>query len=225
MKMSIEAARCRFNIDWRSLEGRRVHKEGECACACVACTLPLPGTRRPSKLHSAASLGLQPTATAALANIQKTLQLKTARFIFTYARAGHLMLNELKCIRCSQTRCHSKFAWTSMQHQSAINASDIQGERHTVADRISGAIDAISLSSRPVKLDDLHFGCMCSCLCSVLLLENRVLFLQFFALSPSPMVVACWCLRSCCLCFREDGRPYWSYHVTRVSRCFRGAWR
>ncbi len=131
MKMSIEAARCRFNIDWRSLEGRRVHREGECACACVACTLPLPGTRRPSKLHSAASLGLQPTATAALANIQKTLQLKTARFIFTYARAGHLMLNELKFIRCSHTRCPSKFVWTSMQHQSAINASDIQGERHS----------------------------------------------------------------------------------------------
>ncbi len=42
-------------------------------------------TRRPSKLHSAASLGLQPTATAAS-------QLKTARFIPTRASAGHLKL-------------------------------------------------------------------------------------------------------------------------------------
>lgn len=108
-----------------------------------------------------------------------------------------------------------------MQHPSAIKRfRHSRREAHSCwpyfwSCRCDFAVQSPRQTLRSSLWMHVQFVCV---LCS----SSRIVF-RFYCLllSPSPMVVPCWCLvRSCCLCFREDGRPTRAYHVTRVSSCF-----
>lgn len=165
----------------REQGGGSVHARALPAHSPSLCTL------RPSKLHSAASRGLQPTATAALPNIQKASLLNSTIYSHWTKRWPLKAPYALICICCSHTLTFPfqvciKLNATPICHLTLQTFKERGTQLLTVFLELSMRF---LLSSRPVKLYDLHFGCMCSCLCSVLLLENRVPFLLFFTLSLS----------------------------------------